>query len=67
MLVTIVEDNQKAPFSIVTTLRCRGRHYSFPWCMYVYVYIYIYIYIYIVLPKNKYIYIYIYIYSFANK
>ena len=30
-LVTIVEGDQKAPFSIATTLRCRGGHESFPW------------------------------------
>ena len=29
-LATVVEGNQKAPFSIATTLRCRGGHYSFP-------------------------------------
>ena len=31
MLVTIVEGDLKAPVSIATTLRYRGRHYSFPW------------------------------------
>ena len=30
-LVTVVEGDQKAPFSIATTLRCRGGRYSFPW------------------------------------
>ena len=30
-LATVVEDNQKAPFSIATTARCRGGRYSFPW------------------------------------
>ena len=30
-LVTIVEGDQKAPFLIATTLRCRGGRYSFPW------------------------------------
>ena len=30
-LVTLVEGNQKAPFSIATTLRCRGGCYTFPW------------------------------------
>ena len=30
-LVTVVEDHQKAPFSIAITLKCRGRRYSFPW------------------------------------
>ena len=30
-LSTVVEGNQKAPFSVATTLRCRGGHYSFPW------------------------------------
>ena len=29
-LATVVECNQKAPFSIATTLRCRGGCYSFP-------------------------------------
>ena len=29
--MTIVEDDQKAPFSIATTPRCRRRRYSFPW------------------------------------
>ena len=28
---TVVEGDQKAPFSIATTLRCRGGRYSFPW------------------------------------
>ena len=27
----IVEGDLKAPFSIATTPRCRGRCYSFPW------------------------------------
>ena len=30
-MVTVVEGNQKAPFSIATTPRCRGGRYSFPW------------------------------------
>ena len=30
-LATVVEGYQKAPFSITTTLRCRGGCYSFPW------------------------------------
>ena len=30
-LVTVVEGNQKAPFSIATTPRCRGGRYSFLW------------------------------------
>ena len=30
-LATVVEGDQNAPFSVATTLRCRGRHYSFPW------------------------------------
>ena len=30
-LATIVEGDQKAPFSIATTLRCRGGRYSFLW------------------------------------
>ena len=33
-LVTIVEGNPKAPFSIATTPRCRGGHYSFPGLLY---------------------------------
>ena len=31
MLATVVEGDQKAPFSIATTLRRRERRYSFPW------------------------------------
>ena len=30
-LATIVEGDPKAPFSIVTTPRCRGGRYSIPW------------------------------------
>ena len=30
-LVTVDEGDQKAPFSIATTPRCRGGRYSFPW------------------------------------
>ena len=30
-LATVVEDDQKVPFSIATTPRCRGWGYSFPW------------------------------------
>ena len=30
-LATVVENNQKAPFSIATTPRCRGGCYFFPW------------------------------------
>ena len=30
-LATVVEGNQKAPFSIATTMRCRRGCYSFPW------------------------------------
>ena len=30
-MATVVEGNPKAPFSIATTPRCRGGHYSFPW------------------------------------
>ena len=30
-LANVVEGDQKAPFSIATTPRCRGGHYSFPW------------------------------------
>ena len=29
--MTVVEGDQKAPFSIATTLGCRGGRYSFPW------------------------------------
>ena len=31
LLATVVEGDSKAPFSIATTPRCRGGHYSFPW------------------------------------
>ena len=30
-LATVVEGDQKAPFSIATTPKCRGGRYSFPW------------------------------------
>ena len=30
-LATVVEGNLKSPFSVATTLRSRGGHYSFPW------------------------------------
>ena len=30
-LATVVEGNQKVPFSIATKPRCRGGRYSFPW------------------------------------
>ena len=30
-LVTVVVGDPKAPFSIATTMRCRGGCYSFPW------------------------------------
>ena len=30
-LATVVEGDQKSPFSIATTPRCRGGRYSFPW------------------------------------
>ena len=30
-LATVVEGDQKAPFSIATTPRCTGGRYSFPW------------------------------------
>ena len=30
-LVTVVDGDQKAPFSITTTPRRRGGRYSFPW------------------------------------
>ena len=31
LLATIVEGEPKVPFSIATTPRCWGGHYSFPW------------------------------------
>ena len=31
LLVTVVEGDPKAPFSIATTPRCRGGRYSFTW------------------------------------
>ena len=31
LLASVVEGDQKAPFSIATTLRCSGERYSFPW------------------------------------
>ena len=31
LLVTVVKGDQRAPFSIATTPRCRGGRYSFPW------------------------------------
>ena len=34
LLVTIVEGNPKAPFSMTTTPMCRGRRYSFPGLLY---------------------------------
>ena len=30
-LATLVESEPKAPFSIATTPRCKGGHYSLPW------------------------------------
>ena len=30
-LATLVKGDSKAPFSIATTPRCRGGHYSIPW------------------------------------
>ncbi len=30
-LATVVEGDQKAPFSIATTLKYKGGRYSFPW------------------------------------
>ena len=30
-LATVVKGNPKALFSIATTLRCKGGHYTFPW------------------------------------
>ena len=35
-LATLVEGDPKAPFSIATTLRCRGGRYSFPGFLYPY-------------------------------
>ena len=35
-MATVIEGDQKAPFSIATTPRCRGGCYSFPW---IYIYI----------------------------
>ena len=35
-LVTVVEGDQKAPFSIATTPRYWGGHYSFPWIVSLY-------------------------------
>ena len=32
-LVTVVKGDQKAPFSIATTLRCMGGRYSIPWLL----------------------------------
>ena len=29
--IVVAEGTPKAPFSIATTLRCKGGHYSFPW------------------------------------
>ena len=46
MLATVVERDQKAPFSIATTPRCRGRRYSFPRNIYI-LYIYYLLYIYV--------------------
>ena len=60
-MTTIVEGDQKAPFSMATTLRCRGGRYSFPWIIYIYIYVYIYI------VLDKYIYIYIYMYIVLEK
>ena len=36
-LMTVIEDDQKAPFSIATTPRCRGGRYSFPWIVPLYI------------------------------
>ena len=30
-LATVVKGDPQAPFSIATTQRCRGGHYSIPW------------------------------------
>ena len=30
-MLTVVEGNPKAPFSLVTGLSCGGGHYYFPW------------------------------------
>ena len=38
-LANLVEGDPKAPFSIATTLRCRGGRYSFPWIAPLYPYI----------------------------
>ena len=31
MLATLVKGDPNAPFSIATTVRCKGGHYSIPW------------------------------------
>ena len=41
-LATFVESSLKASFSIATTLRCTGGHYSFH-DLYIYVYIYMFV------------------------
>ena len=38
-LASLVEGDQKAPFSIATTPRCRGGRHSFPWIAPVYTYL----------------------------
>ena len=39
LLATVDEGEQKAPFSIATTPRCKGGRYSFPWIPPLYSYI----------------------------
>ena len=41
-LVTVVESDLKAPFSIATTLRCRGGCSSFPWIAPLYTWSFLY-------------------------
>ena len=40
-LATVVKGDQKAPFSIATTPRCRGGRYSFPWITPLYLHTYL--------------------------
>ena len=40
-MATMIEGDKKASFSITTTLRCRGRHYSFPWIAALYLDLYL--------------------------
>ena len=59
-LVTLVDGDLKAPFSIATRPRCRGGRYSIPWIgstlplIYIYIYIHIYINIYIYIYHHHY-------------